>query len=89
VDVEFGRGRLLYALSQGEFPVGEEPGTPALPDTGALVQANRDGAFSAVTSGLDRPSSLEFIGNTAYVVTLTGEILKIDGVSCPPFGNAR
>src|SRR4029453_9360882 len=66
VDVEFGRRRLLYALSQGEFPVGEEPGTPALPDTGALVQANRDGTFSVVTDRLDRPSSLEFIGNTAY-----------------------
>jgi hypothetical protein len=89
VDVEFGRGRLLYALSQGEFPVGEEPGTPALPDTGALVQANRDGTFSVVTDRLDRPSSLEFIGNTAYIVTLTGEILKIEDVSCPPFGTAR
>jgi hypothetical protein len=31
--------------------------------------------------GLDRPTSFEFIGKTAYVVTLTGEIWKIDGVS--------
>ena len=34
--------------------------------------------------GLDRPSALEFIGNTAYFVTLTGEIWKIDGVCCRP-----
>jgi hypothetical protein len=27
-----------------------------------------------------------FIGNTAYVVTLTGEIWRIDDVSGPPFG---
>jgi hypothetical protein len=38
---------------------------------------------------LDRPTSLELIGNTAYVVTLTGEIWKIDNVSAPPFGVSR
>jgi hypothetical protein len=31
--------------------------------------------------GLDRPTSLEFIRDTAYFVTLTREIWKIDGVS--------
>ena len=39
--------------------------------------------------GLDRPTSLEFIGNTAYVVTLTGEIWTIDNVSGPPYGLSR
>src|SRR6266496_4604048 len=82
VDVEFGGGR-LYALSQGIFPVGGDPGSPALPNTGALVKVNGDGTFTVITEPLDRPTSLEFIGNTAYVVTLTGEIWKIDGVSCP------
>src|SRR5436190_8905509 len=89
VDVEFGRGRRLYALSQGDFPAGSPPATPALPDTGALVEVNGDGTFTVITDGLDRPTSLEFIGNTAYVVTLTGEIWKIDGVSCPPYGVSR
>src|SRR4029450_10153411 len=42
VDVEFGGGR-LYALSQGIFPVGSPPATPALPNTGALVKVNGDG----------------------------------------------
>src|SRR6266576_330663 len=88
VDVEFGGGR-LYALSQGIFPVGSPPATPALPNTGALVKVNGDGTFTVITDGLDRPTSLEFIGNTAYVVTLTGEIWKIDGVSCPPYGVSR
>jgi len=84
VDVEFGPGNSLYALSQGIFPVGSPPATPALPNTGSLVKVNGDGTFTVVTDSLDRPTSLEFIGNTAYVVTLTGEIWKIDGVSCPP-----
>ena len=82
VDVEFGPGNLLYALSQGIFPVGGDPGSPALPNTGALVKVNGDGTFAVVTEPLDRPTSLEFIGNTAYVLNLTGEIWKIDGVRC-------
>ena len=88
VDVEFGRGRTLYALSQGDS-VGGPAGSPALPNTGALVQVNRDGTFTVVVDGLNQPTSLEFIGNTAYVVTLAGEIWKIDNVSGPPYGVSR
>jgi len=88
VDVEFGCGRRLYALSQGDYS-GGPAGSPALPNTGALVKVNRKGAFTVVVDGLDRPTSLEFIGNTAYVVTLTGEIRKIKGVSGPPCGGWR
>jgi len=80
VDVEFGRGRTLYALSQGLFPAGSLPGSPATPDTGALVMVNQDGTFSEILAGLDRPSSLEFIGKTAYFVSLAGEIWSIDGI---------
>jgi hypothetical protein len=85
VDVEFGRGRRLYALSQGVFQDGP-PGAPASPDTGALVEVKDDGTMAVVAGELDRPTSVEFIGNTAYVVTLTGEIWKIEDVSAPPFG---
>ena len=88
VDVAFGRGRTLYALSQG-VGSGGPPGSPALPDTGALVKVNADGTFTPVTTGLNRPTSLEFIGTTAYVVTLGGDIWKVDGVSGPPYGTAR
>jgi hypothetical protein len=84
VDVEFGRGKRLYALSQGIFPVGSPPATPALPNTGSLVKVNGDGTFTVIMDSLDQPTSLEFIGNSAYVVTLAGEIWKIDGVSCRP-----
>ena len=80
--MEFGRGRTLYALSQGVWD-GAFPGSPALPNTGALVKDNGDGTFTVIMNGLDRPTSLEFIGNTAYVVTAgTGEIWKIDRVWC-------
>jgi hypothetical protein len=85
VDVEFGRGRRLYALAQGQFGNGEE-GSPALPNTGSLVQVNGDGTFTVLTEGLNQPTSLEFIGNAAYVITLGGEIWKIDNVSNPPHG---
>ena len=33
-----------------------------------------------VAEALNLPTSLEFIGETAYVVTLAGEILRIDNV---------
>jgi sugar lactone lactonase YvrE len=77
VDVEFGHRHRLYALSQGVFPPGNPEGSPALPDTGALVKVNRDGTFTVVTDRLNQPTSLEFFGKTAYVVTLGGEIWKI------------
>ena len=85
VDVEFGRGRTLFALSQGIW-AGNEAGDPAQPNTGSLVMVNEGGTFTVVTGGLDRPISLSFIGDTAYVVTLTGEIWAIDNGAAPPFG---
>jgi hypothetical protein len=81
VDVEFGRGRSLFALAQGIFPVGNPEGTPAAPNTGQLLRVDRHGTFHVVADGLDRPTSLEIIRDTAYVITFGGEIWKIDGVS--------
>lgn len=85
VDVEYGPGNTLFGLSQGVWD-GPGEGSPAQPNTGALMKANEDGTMNSVIDGLDRPTSLEFIGNTAYVVTLGGEIWKIDNVSAPPYG---
>lgn len=80
VDVEFGRGHVLYALSQGDFGNGPE-GSPALPNTGALVEVGADGTLTPVIDGLNQPTSLEFLGNAAYVVGLAGEVWKIDIIS--------
>ena len=88
VDVEFGRGRSLYALSQGDFS-GGDAGAPALPNTGSLVKVNRNGTFTVIAEGLDRPTSVDFIGNTAFVVTLGGEIWRLDNVSGRPYGVSR
>jgi hypothetical protein len=85
VDVEFGRGRSLFALAQG-FWDGPFEGTPAQPNTGTLVQADGSGGFTVRAAGLDRPTSLEIIGNTAYVVTLGGEVWRVENIAGPPFG---
>jgi hypothetical protein len=73
VDVEFGSGRTLFALSQG-FWDGPFEGTPAVPNTGALMRVNADGTLTTVVRELDRPTSVEIIENTAYVVTIGGEV---------------
>jgi hypothetical protein len=82
VDVEFGRGSTLYGLSQGVFPDDPDtpPGSPALPDTGALVRVNNHGAFDVVYDELNLPTSVEFVGDTAYVVNLVGEVWRIRGL---------
>jgi hypothetical protein len=88
VDVERGRGATLYGLAQGTWQ-GQMAGDPALPNTGQLLEVNGEGTFTVVAEGLDRPTSLEIIKNTAYVVTLGGEIWKIENISTPPFGRGR
>jgi hypothetical protein len=88
VDVEFGRGRTRYVLAQGVWD-GMAEGSPAFPDTGTLFEINDDGSVTSVMEGLDRPTSMEFIGNTAYVITLDGEIWRIDDLAAPPFGKSR
>ena len=44
---------------------------------GALVKVNPDGTFTVIVGGLNKPTSLEIIGNTGYVVNLAGEIWNI------------
>jgi hypothetical protein len=82
VDVEFGPCSKLYALSQGvwDLPVTpENEGAPASPNTGRLLRVLHDGSFAPVVDGLDRPTSMEFAGRTAFVVTLTGKVMRIEG----------
>lgn len=83
VDVEIGPRHRLYGLAQGDWPYdGQEgkEGFPAAPNTGALIVADRHGHFAMVVSGLDRPTTFEIIGKTAYVVTITGKVLRISGL---------
>ena len=83
VDVEVGPRHRLYGLAQGDWPYeGQEgkEGFPAAPNTGHLMLADRHGQFRSVVSGLDRPTTFELIGETAFVVTITGKVLRITGL---------
>jgi hypothetical protein len=77
VDVEFGHEHTLFALSQG-FWDGPFEGAPAQPNTGSLLKVKKDGSFTKLVEDLDRPTSFEIVGQTAYVITLDGEVWKID-----------
>ena len=79
VDVEFGRKGQLYLLAQNTHSSGVE-GTPADPDSGALHRLTPHG-LSTIAEGLDRPTSFEIVGNTAYVVTIDGEVWKYTHLS--------
>ena len=81
VDVEPGPGGALYALSQGDSPGDVPAASPAAPDSGELLLVNRNGSFSVLVDELDLPTSLDFVGNTAFVTTLNGEVWKITNVS--------
>jgi hypothetical protein len=85
IDVERGPHGKLYAVSQGDWDgVGE--GSRALPDTGRLVVVGRHGELTPVVDGrgqelvLDRPTSVDFVGDTAYVVSVTGVVYRVDGL---------
>ncbi len=77
VDVKFGPGSRLYVLSQGYFVPGHPAGSPAEPNTGALMRVTHDGSMTPVATGLDRPVSFQVVGHTAYVVTLGNEVWTI------------
>jgi len=79
VGVKFAGGH-LYALSQGPGVPGAPPGSPAQPNSGALVRANPDGTFTFLVDHINLPASFNFIGHTAYIVTLTGEVLQVNHV---------
>jgi hypothetical protein len=81
VDVEFGPDGVLYALSQGESPGDVPPASPARPNSGRLLRVNDDGTFTVLVDRLDLASSVDFVDDTAFVVTLNGEVWKIKHVS--------
>ena len=83
LDVERGRGSTLFGLAQGFFTPGQPDGAPAEPDTGELLAVHADGSVSVVVGGLDRPTSMEIIGDTAFVVGLSGDIVRIDDIGHP------
>jgi hypothetical protein len=51
-----------------------------------LVIVKRDGSLKPVVDRhrrelvLDRPTSMEFVGHTAYVVSVVGDVYRIDNL---------
>ena len=80
IDVEFGRCGVLYGLSQGDSPGMVPDGSPALGDSGELLRVNRNGTMTPVVDELDLPTSFQIVRGAAYVVTLNGEIWRVDNV---------
>ena len=80
-DVECGPHGALYALSQGDSPGDVAPGSPALPNSGRLLAVNRHGGFAVLLDKLNLPTSLDFLGKTAFVTTLAGDVWRIKHVS--------
>ena len=80
VDVEFGHG-LVYAFRR-DISRRATRRVAGDPNTGALLGWRR--TARVVVDKLNQPTSLEFIGDTAYVVTLGGEIWKIEDVAQHP-----
>jgi len=89
VDAEFGPCGSLYALSQGDSPGVVPAGSPALPDSGELLRANRNGTFTVVASALDLPTSVDFKRDAAFIVTNDGEVWKITDVNGWRHGGCR
>ena len=71
--------RRLYALSQGIWRPPGNPGSPASADTGSLTRVDH-GRLTPVAGPLDRPTSVAFSRRSAFVVTLTGKVMRIDGI---------
>jgi hypothetical protein len=82
VDVEFAANHGLYAVSQGDSPGPDvQPADPAEPNTGRLLRVNCDGSLDVLVRRLNLPTSVHFVGDDALVVTLTGEVWRINGVA--------
>jgi hypothetical protein len=77
VDVQVSPGHSLYALAQGDWPLGGEAGSPAAPNTGQLLRVGHHGSLTVVADGLNQPVSFRVIRGTAYVVTLGGEVWTV------------
>ena len=45
-----------------------------------------DGSVTEVVGSLNLPTSLEIVGKTAYIVSLTGDVWAIELENAPPYG---
>jgi hypothetical protein len=79
IDVEFGAGG-TYVLQFGDQSLDEE----APPPPGRLLRLEADNTLTPVVVGLMLPTSVNFSGDTAYITSLTGDVLAVEGVAALP-----
>jgi sugar lactone lactonase YvrE len=77
IDVEYGPGGAVYVLQFGDQQL-DEAGPPP---PGRLLRWTAEGTFDVLVTGLFLPTSVNFSGDTAFITSLTGDVLKIEGVS--------
>lgn len=75
IDVQFGPGGQLYAMNFGDATEDE-----SAPPSGKIFRVSGS-TLVPIVDGLLLPTSLSFSGNDAFVVTLLGQVWKIEGVS--------
>ncbi|MGE3794511.1 MAG: ScyD/ScyE family protein [Dehalococcoidia bacterium] len=80
IDVEKGPSSRLYALSFGTQPT-EPEGPPADPFSGKVLLVREDGTFGTLVANLTMPTTLEIVGDTAFVTTMSGDVWRIDNIS--------
>jgi hypothetical protein len=91
VDFGFVRWRVLLGLGDDDLLRDASGYVPSLPFRSAIRRApalsapvrswgNADGTLPVISDGLNHQPTARFIGTTTYVLTLTGEFWKIEGV---------
>lgn len=80
IDVEKGPASRLYALSFGTQPASPE-GPPADLFSGKLLLVQDNGTFKILAANLTMPTSLDIVGDTAFITTLGGDVYRIDNIT--------
>jgi hypothetical protein len=76
IDVEFGPGGKTYVLQFGDQALDEA----APPPPGRLLVLEH-GELLPIVTGLMLPTSVNFSGDTAYITSLTGDVVAVPNVS--------
>jgi hypothetical protein len=100
VDFGFVSWRVLLGLGDDDLLRDASGYVPSLPFRSAIRRApalsapvrswgNADGTLPVISDGLNHQPTARFIGNTTYVLTLTGEFWKIEGVLVSDLAGGR
>lgn len=80
IDIAWTEDGTAYVLSMGN-EVDETVQAPAFPFTGKLLRLEDDNTLTVLVDGFNLVTSLDISGDDAYIVGLTGEAWKVEGVS--------